>query len=101
MGIFSNDSFKCMRCGRKGEQMQFAPLPNELGARVYNEICQSCWKEWLQKQNQLINHFGIDVSSPDSHDFLFDNWKFRPTGCILFDMYAGRATRTSGSKGLC
>ncbi|MBK8146836.1 MAG: Fe(2+)-trafficking protein [Acidobacteria bacterium] len=57
MGIFSNDSFKCMRCGRKGEQMQFAPLPNELGARVYNEICQSCWKEWLQKQNQLINHF--------------------------------------------
>ena len=75
MGIFSNSGFKCSRCGRKDDQMAFAPLPNELGTRVYNEICQSCWKEWLQKQNQLINHFGLDVSNPDSHDFLFDNLK--------------------------
>jgi Fe-S cluster biosynthesis and repair protein YggX len=55
--------------------MQFAPFPNDLGARVFSEICQACWKEWLQKQNQLINHFGLDVSSPDAHDFLFDNLK--------------------------
>jgi Fe-S cluster biosynthesis and repair protein YggX len=75
MGLFSSDKFECTRCGRKGEQMQFSPLPNELGQRVYNEICQTCWKEWLQKQNQLINHFGLDVSNPDSHDFLFDNLK--------------------------
>ena len=75
MALFSSDKFKCTRCGRKDEQMQFAPLPNELGERVFNEICQTCWKEWLQKQNQLINHFGLDVSNPDSHDFLFDNLK--------------------------
>ena len=24
---------------------------------------------------QLINHFGIDVSNPDSHTFLFDQMK--------------------------
>jgi len=72
MGLFSSDKFECTRCGRKGERMAFAPFPNELGQRVYDEICQSCWKEWLQKQNQLINHFGLDVSNPDSHQFLFD-----------------------------
>jgi Fe-S cluster biosynthesis and repair protein YggX len=72
MGLFSSDGFKCTRCGNKGEQMAFAPFPNDLGQKVYNEICQNCWKEWLQKQNQLINHFGLDVSSPD---FLFDNLK--------------------------
>lgn len=75
MGLFSSNKFECVRCGRKDEQMQFAPFPNDLGARVYKEICQSCWKEWLQKQNQLINHFGLDVSNPDSHDFLFDQLK--------------------------
>ena len=75
MALFSNDKFKCTRCGRKDEQMAFAPFPNELGARVYNEICQTCWKEWLQKQKQLINHFGIDISNPDSHEFLFDQMK--------------------------
>jgi Fe-S cluster biosynthesis and repair protein YggX len=80
MGLFSSSGFKCGRCGRKDEQMAFAPFPNELGARIYNEICQTCWKDWLQKQNQLINHFGLDVSNPDSHDFLFDNLKI-----FLFD----------------
>lgn len=80
MSLFTSDKFKCSRCGQKNEQMQFAPFPNELGQRVFTEICQNCWKEWLQKQNQLINHFGLDVSNPDSHDFLFDNLKI-----FLFD----------------
>jgi len=80
MALFSNDKFKCTRCKLANERMQFAPFPNELGQRVYEEICQMCWKEWLQKQNQLINHFGLDVSNPDSHDFLFDNLKI-----FLFD----------------
>jgi Fe-S cluster biosynthesis and repair protein YggX len=24
---------------------------------------------------QLINHFGLDVTNPDAHQFLFDNMK--------------------------
>ena len=40
MALFSSDKFKCARCGRNDEQMAFAPFPNELGQRVYNEICQ-------------------------------------------------------------
>ena len=80
MGLFSSDSFKCTRCSKKNEKMAFAPFPTELGQKVFDEMCQDCWKEWLQKQNQLINHFGLDVSSPDSHDFLFDNLKI-----FLFD----------------
>lgn len=75
MGIFSGDGFECSRCGRKEGKMGFAPFPNEIGQRVFESICQGCWQEWLQKQNQLINHFGIDVANPDSHDFLFDNLK--------------------------
>jgi hypothetical protein len=27
------------------------------------------------KAKQLINHFGIDISNPDSHEFLFDQMK--------------------------
>jgi Fe-S cluster biosynthesis and repair protein YggX len=73
MALFGG--FKCAKCGQKSEPIGYAPIPTELGQRVGNERCQNCWKEWLQKQNQLINHFGLDVSNPDSHDFLFDNMK--------------------------
>ena len=51
----------------------FAPIPTELGQQIGAEMCKDCWKEWQEKQKQLINHFGLDVSNPDSHQFLFDN----------------------------
>ncbi len=75
MALFSSDKFKCTRCGRKNAPLGYAPVPTELGQRVSQEICADCWKEWLDKQKQLINHFGLDVSNPDSHDFLFDQMK--------------------------
>jgi Fe-S cluster biosynthesis and repair protein YggX len=75
MALFSNDKFKCTRCGRANQPLGYAPIPTELGQKIGAEICGECWKEWLQKQNQLINHFGIDVSNPDSHEFLFDQMK--------------------------
>ncbi len=75
MALFGGDKFECARCGGKGEKLAFPPIPTELGQRVLEEICQGCWKEWQTKQMQLINHFGLDVSNPDSHQFLFDNMK--------------------------
>ncbi len=75
MAIFSNDKFKCARCGRANTPLGYAPLPTELGQKIGAEICKECWAEWLQKQKQLINHFGIDISNPDSHEFLFDQMK--------------------------
>ncbi|MEZ5307762.1 MAG: Fe(2+)-trafficking protein [Pyrinomonadaceae bacterium] len=75
MSIFGKDRFECARCGAKSEPLGFAPLPNDLGQRVGTEICGDCWKEWLMKQNQLINHFGLDVSKPDTHEYLFDQMR--------------------------
>jgi len=79
MALFG-EKFHCARCGKKGEPLGYAPVPTELGTRVGNEICADCWKEWQKKQMQLINHYGLDVSNPDSHQFLFDNMKI-----FLFD----------------
>lgn len=75
MGLFSGDKFKCAHCGKNNAPLGYAPLPTELGKKVGEEICGDCWKEWLQKQKQLINHFGLDISNPDSHQFLFDQMK--------------------------
>ena len=75
MGLFSSDKFTCARCGKKTEPIGYAPVPTELGQRIGAECCQDCWKEWQQKQMQLINHFGLDVGNPETHEFLFDNMK--------------------------
>src|SRR5215210_2975220 len=70
-----SDKIKCARCGEKRPALGYAPIPTELGGRIGAEICQPCWAAWLQKQNQLINHYGLDLSNPDTHEFLFDNMK--------------------------
>src|ERR1041384_2729612 len=66
---------KCTHCGQKRPGLPFAPFPNELGQRIAAEICQPCWSDWLQKQTQIINHYGLDLTSPDAQNFLFDNIK--------------------------
>jgi len=69
------ETIKCTHCGEKRPALSFAPFPNELGQRISAEICQPCWSGWLQKQTQIINHYGLDLTNPDAQNFLFDNIK--------------------------
>jgi len=51
--------------------MSFRPFQNDLGLRVFEEICGTCWAEWLKMQQQLINHYGLNVRDPQAKEFLF------------------------------
>ncbi len=63
----------CTRCGEERDPLGAAPFPDELGERILRGICQVCWDLWLQKQMQLINHFALDVRTPQARDFLRRN----------------------------
>ena len=92
MGIFG-DKFKCTRCGLKNDPLGYSPFPTELGTKIGEEICKDCWAEWQKKQMQLINHYGLDVSNPETHDFLFDNMKI-----FFFDDGSGNLAQIDTSK---
>ena len=64
---------KCARCGNENEQLSKPPLRNELGTRVYETICATCWAQWLKYQTALINHHGLDVRDQPAKDFLMSN----------------------------
>ena len=64
---------QCWHCAMKRPQMSPPPFPDELGQRVHDGICQICWDEWLQRQMQLINHYALDVRTPDAQSFLRRN----------------------------
>jgi Fe-S cluster biosynthesis and repair protein YggX len=63
----------CTRCGQDRERMAFQPFPNELGRRAFEQICNTCWAEWLKLQQQLINHYGLNLREPRAKEFLFQN----------------------------
>ena len=67
---------ECTRCkNKRGPALPKAPFPNALGERIAKEICQDCWKQWLFKQNQLMNHFGLNTMDPDHRAMLLQNLK--------------------------
>lgn len=66
-------TIRCVRCGQDRDQIGFRPFPNELGLRVYEQICGICWAEWLKTQQQLINHYGLNLRDPSAKELLFTN----------------------------
>ena len=52
-------------------QLERPPFRSELGERIRREICADCWREWLQHQALLINHFGLNPRRAEARDFLY------------------------------
>lgn len=61
----------CVRCKETRAAIPFKPFPNELGARLLAEICNVCWGDWLKLQQQLINHYGLNLREQRSKDMLY------------------------------
>lgn len=62
----------CVRCGQTRDQMGFRPFQNEIGLRAFEQICAVCWAEWLKTQQQLINHYGLNLREAKAKAFLFE-----------------------------
>ena len=63
----------CSRCGQTRAGFERAPFPGPIGARIVEEICQTCWADWVKQQTMLINHYGLNVMDPQARAFLTKN----------------------------
>ena len=68
----STETIECHRCGGSAPRLPKAPFRTELGERIQSKICVECWKEWLQHQTLLINHYGLDPREPKARAFLYE-----------------------------
>jgi Fe-S cluster biosynthesis and repair protein YggX len=53
--------------------MGFRPFSTDLGLKVFEQICGVCWADWLKTQQQLINHYGLNLRDTQAKQFLFQN----------------------------
>jgi Fe-S cluster biosynthesis and repair protein YggX len=66
----TTETIECRRCG-EGPRLSRAPFRNEIGERILESICQNCWKDWLEHQTLLINHYGLDPRDAKARQFLY------------------------------
>jgi tetratricopeptide (TPR) repeat protein len=61
-------NFRCKRtmclAGSHARQLPKPPIPDDIGNRIYAEICADCWNDWLRNYSiKVINELRLDLST--------------------------------------
>ena len=60
----ADGAFQCARCGRPHGKLPEPPFKGELGARIHQRVCATCWREWIGMGTKVINELGLVLSTP-------------------------------------
>ncbi len=47
------------------------PYKNELGQRIYDEVSQEAWSQWLKDSVKFINTYRVDLVTAEGQKFMF------------------------------
>lgn len=62
----------CQKLKQDQPQLAYPPFPGEIGERIYNEISQPAWDQWLIEQTKMINEYRLDPMDEKAQQFLHD-----------------------------
>jgi Fe-S cluster biosynthesis and repair protein YggX len=60
----------CVKLGREAEGMDFAPMPGELGKRLFDNVSKEAWQQWIRLQTMLINENRLNLADPRARQYL-------------------------------
>ncbi len=55
--------FQCARCGRPDGRLAKAPFRGTLGEKIFANICNGCWREWVPMGTKVINELALVLST--------------------------------------
>lgn len=60
----------CVKLGTEAPGLPAPPWPGELGKRIFDQVSQAAWQQWLNHQTMLINEYRLPLADPKARDFL-------------------------------
>ncbi len=60
----------CQKLQKEAEPMAFAPVPGELGQKIFENISDEAWKTWITHQTMLINEKHLSLADAKSRTYL-------------------------------
>ena len=60
----------CVKLGKEAPGLEKPPLPGELGKRIFENVSEEAWGQWLEHQKMLMNEYRIDLSDKSSRQIL-------------------------------
>ena len=60
----------CTKLQKEAEGLAQAPMPGDLGKKIFEHISKEAWQMWLTHQTMLINEYRLSMIDPKSRTFL-------------------------------
>ena len=62
----------CHKLKQEHPQLPHPPFPGEIGERIYREISQVAWDQWIIEQTKIINEYRLDPMDEKAQILLHD-----------------------------
>ena len=62
----------CAKYDKELPGLANAPLPGDLGERIFDTISQAAWDAWIEVQTMLINEKHLSMIDADARSYLRD-----------------------------
>jgi len=60
----------CQVLQREAEGLEELPHPGELGQRIFDNVSEEGWKNWLERLTTIINENSLNTADPRSLDLI-------------------------------
>jgi Fe-S cluster biosynthesis and repair protein YggX len=60
----------CALLKKDAPGLRAPPYPGELGQRIFNEVSQEAWGQWVRHMTMLINEYRLTPIEPKARAFL-------------------------------
>jgi len=95
---------QCVVLGERLRGLPAAPFPTDLGRRIYENVSQKAWNQWLEHSKLLINEHGLNLADPAARQFLqnaCESWLFEgkqapPSGWVASGGFIPIVQKSSG-----
>jgi len=57
---------QCRVLKRSAPGLDRPPYPGELGLRIYEEVSQDAWRQWLEQLSVLLNDHHLNTADPEA-----------------------------------
>ena len=61
---------KCVKLGKELPGLDEPPWNGELGQRIYDNVSQEAWEQWLNHLRMLINEYRLSPASKEAQEFI-------------------------------
>lgn len=79
----------CVKLNKEAEGLARPTYPGELGKRIFENVSNEAWQQWVRQQTILINEYRLSPIDPKARKFLEEQMEkfFFGDGAEMPDAY--------------